>query len=201
MYSYVVTRDFGFAPNPFHGICSLATCKPTIRRNAKVGDWIIGTGSVPKNLGDKLIYAMKVTEVLTFQEYWEDERFICKKPVMNGSLVQMYGDNIYWKDKDDEWHQENSHHSLEDGRLNERNLKKDIPGKNVLLSDHFYYFGSTPIDIPTDLLKDVIKRKQGHRNVTPEIADQLIYFLLENHNLGYHSDPMSFSDFQRYDGK
>ena len=41
LYLYVVDRDFGFAPNPFHGVCTLATCKPKIRKFAKVGDWII----------------------------------------------------------------------------------------------------------------------------------------------------------------
>lgn len=42
LYSYVVARDFGFAPNPFHGYCTLATCKPDIRATASVGDWVIG---------------------------------------------------------------------------------------------------------------------------------------------------------------
>src|SRR5712671_5339411 len=32
LYSYVVARDFGFAPNPFFGVCTLATCKPDIRK-------------------------------------------------------------------------------------------------------------------------------------------------------------------------
>lgn len=202
MYSYVVTRDFGFAPNPFHGVCTLATCKPVIRRNANIGDWVIGTGSVTKNLGNQLIYAIKVTKILTFQEYWNDERFICKKPVMNGSLVQMYGDNIYWKDSDtDEWHQENSHHSHEDGSFNTHNLKRDIPGENVLISDHFYYFGSEPVDIPSELLNEVVKKKQGHKIVSPQNADLLVHFLLENCDIGYNSDPMNFNDFQRYDGK
>ena len=45
IYSYVVARDYGFAPNPFYGCCTLATCKPIIRRMAQVGDWVIGTGS------------------------------------------------------------------------------------------------------------------------------------------------------------
>jgi len=34
VYSYIVAYDSGFAPNPFHGICTLACCKPTIRRTA-----------------------------------------------------------------------------------------------------------------------------------------------------------------------
>lgn len=41
-FSYVVARDYGFAPNPFGGICTLATCKQRIRNNANVNDWIFG---------------------------------------------------------------------------------------------------------------------------------------------------------------
>lgn len=44
LYAYSITRDFGFAPNPFHGICTLATCKPRIRKAANIGDWILGIG-------------------------------------------------------------------------------------------------------------------------------------------------------------
>lgn len=44
LYSYVVAHDFGFAPNPFDGLCTLATCKPDIRKKAAVGDYIVGTG-------------------------------------------------------------------------------------------------------------------------------------------------------------
>ena len=45
LYSYIVARDFGFAPNPFYGFCTLATCKPKIREHASVGDWVVGTGA------------------------------------------------------------------------------------------------------------------------------------------------------------
>ena len=44
LYSYVMIYDTGFAPNPFWGYCTLATCKPGIRRPAEQGDWIIGSG-------------------------------------------------------------------------------------------------------------------------------------------------------------
>ena len=60
LFVYVIARDFGFAPNPFHGVCTLATCKPGIRRSAKVGDWILGVGG--KGLGPsyrKCILLMK----------------------------------------------------------------------------------------------------------------------------------------------
>ena len=72
MYSYVVARDYGFAPNPFHGFCTLATCKPEIRRTAHVGDWIVGTGSKKKGRDAHVVYAMRVTEKMTFNAYWRD---------------------------------------------------------------------------------------------------------------------------------
>jgi hypothetical protein len=61
-FSYVVARDYGFAPNPFLGICTLATCKPDIRKAAGVGDWIFGTGSAKWKLTGHLVFAMNVTE-------------------------------------------------------------------------------------------------------------------------------------------
>ena len=78
LYSYVVRWDTGFAPNPFHGFCTLALCKPQVRNAAEVGDWIIGTGSKGNKLAGVLVYAMRVTEILTFNEYWHDDRFRSK---------------------------------------------------------------------------------------------------------------------------
>jgi len=76
LYSYIVARDFGFAPNPFYGCCTLATCKPRIRKSASIGDWVVGTGAKTKyNLAEHIIYAMKVDEVMDFDSYWKDPRF------------------------------------------------------------------------------------------------------------------------------
>ena len=76
LYSYVVARDFGFAPNPFHGFCTLATCKPEIRRTAHVGDWIVGTGSKPNDLEGRLVYAMRSSEAISFDEFWKTSAFV-----------------------------------------------------------------------------------------------------------------------------
>ena len=94
-FSYVVARDFGFAPNPFYAKCSLATCKPLIREKAEIGDWIAGFGSARYGAKEQLLFAMRVTYKSTFNEYWDSPEYQCKKPVLNGSLKQMYGDNIY----------------------------------------------------------------------------------------------------------
>jgi len=77
LFSYVVDHDYGFAPNPFGGFCTLAKCKyGTKKRNivelAEVGDWIAGTGGVDlrKSAGHgKLIYAMRVDEIISLDEY------------------------------------------------------------------------------------------------------------------------------------
>ena len=72
LHSYVVARDYGFAPNPFFGICTLATCKPGIRGVAQIGDWVVGTGSKKHRREKHIVYAMRVTMAMTFNEYWTD---------------------------------------------------------------------------------------------------------------------------------
>ena len=42
LFSYKLTNDSGFAPNPFFGTLSLACCKPEIRENRTIGDYIAG---------------------------------------------------------------------------------------------------------------------------------------------------------------
>jgi hypothetical protein len=153
LYIYVVDRDFGFAPNPFHGYCTLATCKPLIRRKAKIGDWIMGVGGTRLKATGKCIYLMKVTEILTFNDYWSDVRFQRKKSIRNGSKVMMVGDNIYHQEGDNEyWIQEDSHHSKSDGSPNLKNLKTDTSSANVLMSENFYYFGKNALAIDSESL-------------------------------------------------
>lgn len=149
LYTYAITRDFGFAPNPFHGFCTLATCKPHIRRAALVGDWVLGIGgSNLKPVKRKCIFLMKISEKISFQEYWNNHRFSLKKPSRNGSRVQMLGDNIYHQDENGGWIQQDSHHSNDDGTTNLVNLNRDT-GKcdKVLISNCFFYFGSNAIEV------------------------------------------------------
>ena len=69
LYSYIVRADDGAAPNPYYGMCTLAICKPAIRRTARVGDWILGTGSKAAGLAGHVIYAMRVDEAITLEDY------------------------------------------------------------------------------------------------------------------------------------
>ncbi|MES9980433.1 MAG: hypothetical protein ABW107_16975, partial [Candidatus Thiodiazotropha sp. 6PLUC5] len=152
LYAYAITRDFGFAPNPFHGFCTLATCKPDIRKSAQAGDWIMGIGgSTLRKVKRRCILLMKVSEKVSFQDYWDLKRFSLKKPVRNGSRVQMLGDNIYHKDDNDSWIQEDSHHSHPDGTANPVNLGRDTGRTDqVLVSNYFLYFGDEALPVDLD---------------------------------------------------
>jgi Nucleotide modification associated domain 2 len=72
LLTYIIPVDDGAAPNPFHGVCSLAICKPVIRRTAVVGDWIVGLGSrrAPSgNLEKHVVFAMKVDKIMSLRQY------------------------------------------------------------------------------------------------------------------------------------
>ncbi|EXA85504.1 MULTISPECIES: hypothetical protein [Acinetobacter calcoaceticus/baumannii complex] len=187
IFSYVVDRDIGFAPNPFFDFCTLATCKPDIRKFAEVEDWVIGTSSTTINKPRHIIFAMKVTEKMTFNEYWNDPRFANKKPFLFGSRKYQYGDNIYYQENE-EWFQLPSHHTEEDGTLNLLNLKKDTKSEHVLISDHYYYFGNNCIPIPFEL-EQIIKKRRGHKYVNTELHQQLLN-LLKEYTPGIHGTPL-----------
>ena len=159
VFIYVIDRDFGFAPNPFHGYCTLATCKPRIRGSANVGDWIVGVGGRRLAASGKCIFGMEVTTKLTFNQYWDSPKFRDKIPVRNGSDRMLVGDNIYHQSIG-RWHQANSHHSHADGSVNMVNLQKDTSKDAVLVSSNFYYFGRSALEIPKKILK-----KMGYANV------------------------------------
>ncbi|MFD1000037.1 hypothetical protein ACFQ21_12010 [Ohtaekwangia kribbensis] len=183
IYIYVVDRDIGFAPNPFFSYCTLATCKPKIRNTASIDDWVIGVGGRRLKATGKCIYAMKVSEKITFNEYWNDIRFRTKRPVRNGSKVTIVGDNIYHFDEQtNQWHQAHSHHSLPDGSLNEFNLKRDTLSKNVLISNQFYYFGTEAPTIPAEMLEEIqYINAVGHRVYRFETASKIVAWIQNNY--------------------
>jgi len=206
LYSYAITRDFGFAPNPFHGLCTLATCKPGIRKGAKVGDWIMGIGgSTLSTAKRKCILLMKVSEKTCFQDYWTDERFSLKKPIRNGSRVQMLGDNIYHKDGGGVWVQEDSHHSNPDGTPNLVNLNRDTGSSDqVLISNYFLYFGSQAQTVDLNSIGYVRIRNYKKTSLTDsQEARNLITSLFRDHKRNINlivSDPCQFKDsHQRVD--
>jgi hypothetical protein len=162
---YVVARDFGFAPNPFHGCCTLATCMPRIRAKAQVDDWIVGMGGSRLHATGRCIYAMRATETLSFNDYWASEIYFDKRPVRNGSSVMMVGDNIYHRElTNGPWQQLDSHHSKPDGTPNPLNVAKDTSADRVLISRDFFYFGKRAPAAPDGLLEALgYKNSRAHR--------------------------------------
>lgn len=207
LYTYKITRDFGFAPNPYFGFCTLATCKPKIRHGCKIGDWIAGFGGLNTIAANKLVYLMQVNEKLNFDEYWDDQRFQNKKPCFNKSIKHCYGDNIYHHDENDNWFQENSHHSLVDG-INYLNLEHDTSVNKVVISEKYWYFGREAINLCDDL-SAIIPKNRGHRKFINLEAEKYITLLLNYiNNSGYlnrvNGLPFSWNDkegFHRYEGE
>ena len=118
-----------------------------IRRTASTGDWIIGTSSTQGEQVARLIYAMEVTEHLSFNEYFKDQRFKEKKPFMRGSRKQARGDNIYSK-IENRWDQLDSYHS---GQGQDEHIERDTSTNKVLISDKYVYFGTKSPSIPSYL--------------------------------------------------
>lgn len=179
VYFYVVARDFGFAPNPFHGICTLATCKPIIRRTATVGDWIVGMGGGKLDAVGRCLYAMRVSRTLSFDEYWSAPEFRAKRPARNGTLKTIVGDNIYHRDPlSGVWQQADSHHSQPDGSPDPYNTMHDTNTDRILVSDHFYYFGRCAPSVPHFILDDLgFQNAIGHRVFSEREANSFLLWL------------------------
>jgi hypothetical protein len=164
--TYVITHDYGFAPNPFGGVLSLACCKPQIRRTARIGDWVLGT--LPTSKGANLLsFAAKVGEALDFTTYYE--RYPLKR---SGTGDAHYGDAIYFRGPDGAFRwQKNIFHP-------ETELGHDTSVDRVLVCPTFWYFGDRAVSLPDELYDQFVKRGPGHRNSDSQQAlDALESFL------------------------
>ena len=172
LFTYVLRWDTGFAPNPYFGICTLATCKPGIRKSAEPGDWVAGIGSTQNQLEGRLVYAMRVEEKMSFDEYWTDPRFAEKKPNLKGGREQCCGDNIYHQTPDGEWVQEKSLHRCSDCSPNHYHVDRDTSVPSVLASKSFAYYGADAIKIPDEFRdwegQDYFDSVRGHRRHFPD---------------------------------
>lgn len=169
----MVARDYGFAPNPFFGYCTLATCKPGIRASGRIGDWIAGLSAAGDRPSPGLVYVMQIAEVLAYDAYWRDTRFANKRPDLRGSTKRAFGDNIYHRPAANAaWRQADSHHSLEDGSPNPRNVNNDTKSQNVLVATRYAYWGRSSPDVPThfrDFEGHDLVVGRGHKNSFPPV--------------------------------
>lgn len=192
-----MARDFGFAPNPFFGACTLATCKPVIRRTADIGDWIVGTSSCARGQQCRLVFVMRVSEAVSFDQYWNDPRFVQKRPSLEGNKMRAYGDNIYHHDPATSvWLQEPSHHSYEDGSPNPHNIANDTKTDRILISANYVYWGGSGPVIP-DQFRDWdgfdIWAGRGQKNHFPqEMVEAFLEWVNSLEKNGYVARPLKW---------
>lgn len=189
LYSYVVSTDSGFAPNPFFGVCTLACCKPAIRRaiggrllrqsgradiiELRRSDagyirgqniWVLGLAGA--GLRDRphrsVVFVMQVADVLDFESYYRE--YPQKRPVRTPPATSAdpvwHGDAIYTGNDPATACQLTSAHSNGDSE-DEANKGQDLGGRYVLVSDHFVYFGP---DAPYRPIEEKLHHGRGHRS-------------------------------------
>jgi len=97
---------------------------------------------------------MRVGTVLPYDDYWE--RHPSKRPSAQ-TPVKKRGDNIWHRDESGNWR------CVPGALHDERNRKRDLRGRNALISSEFYYFGRDAIEIP-DEFRHLIATARGHKN-------------------------------------
>jgi hypothetical protein len=188
LYSYIVVHDTGFSPNPFFEYCTLACCKPEIRSHAKVGDWVVGL--TPKAQGNKIVYFMQVDEIVDYKHYWKDRRFRQKRPHQGKDVRLKCGDNIYEPTPDGGFRQLSPSMHSDGPNENTANKEHDLSGVNVLISENFAYFGSKPMDLPSELKYLIAGR--GHRCHFSEAEKSRFIEFVRNTVPGLHAPPRNW---------
>jgi hypothetical protein len=182
--SYIVPHDKGLAPNPFWGFCTLALCTPNhIGIKAESGDWFVGFSPIARQ--NKLIYAMEVSEVLNFDQYYHDQRFQKKRPNIKGNWRERCGDNIYFKNGDSVWEQHPTiyHHG-------EKKKQQDLQHPYVFIGENFYYFGENAIKLPIRFRELIIERQGVKCNHDRDVVVEFLTWLEDKFEAGIHGLPI-----------
>ncbi len=198
---YRMTHDSGFAPNPFHGFCTLAACTPNhMRANLGAGDVIVGVESdvligkrrgklgATSTLDRCIVYYMLIDERLTLDQYFTDPRFANKKILPGNPSTATYeqrcGDNVYYHDEEGQWRWLPGHeHDDDKGTEITETISKDIEGNRVFIGKTFYYFGDAAVPLPEYLIQHV-PRKQGMQYYEGPLRDLDEYISTQAARLG-----------------
>jgi hypothetical protein len=184
--SHVIKHDTGLAPNPFHGHRTSALCTPShVNARLEVGDWLVGNS--PRKDGNRLVYAMCISEVLSMNRYFHDAGFENKKPKPDGTAIERCGDKMYFQCGANQWKRLPSPFHNGPGDFT-KDLGVSPAGHPVFVSNQFYYFGSERVAVPIEL-EPVIRDRQGIRYVRDRSAEDFVDWLSTNFDLGILGKP------------
>ncbi len=148
-------------------------------------------GTSPSSQGSRLVYAMRVSETLSFDRYFADPRFEKKKPNVRGSWRERVGDNRYYRNLQGEWVQHRTLH-----HLGPDYFKRDLKHPVVFIAEHFYYFGNKAPAIPVEF-QDLIWNRQGCKtDHAPGLVKEFLNWLKVNFSPGVLGDPKDNNEFQ-----
>lgn len=180
--AYAMTVDVGFAPNPFWRWCTLAACTPNYMRcNLVRGDWILGTNNAGRD--NLLIYAMRVDEQLTLDDYYHDSRFARKRPG-GGTWRQRCGDNIYYRNERGRCVQDPNAVYHTDAKTR----AKDLRGDRVFVGTHYFYLGEAAVAVPRRF-DSLVRRGRGVQYHEGAVVDAFIEWIEEEYTPGIHGLP------------
>ena len=157
LYRYVIVTDGGDAPCTKDDLLTLATCKPVIRRLARVGDWVAAFRGQAKRNGEHagaLVWAGRIGETVGWDDYVKrfpsrfDARYSTSPfPDAQGQPCE----NSTWFRKRGGYHT--------DAAQQERDF-----GHPILVFDmnKTWYFGEDPKQLSGELC-ELVARNQGHR--------------------------------------
>lgn len=188
LFSYKMAVDTGFAPNPFFGVLTLATCKPKIRLCKQVNDWIAGFTSKAlcghKVGKERLIYLMQITDKIKISEYFNHPHYKLKIPDhSNEETVYRAGDNIYYKTDGANFEQ------IKNWNHDEGNKDADTSGIYVLISNKFYYFGGKPLQVPDCVRPKIPKGQSAHGALSDNQTASAFIEWVKQKGEGVHNAP------------
>jgi hypothetical protein len=168
IYVYKCVVDDGTAPCTDGSLLSMTVCKPKVRTSAKVGDIVIAFGTNAQPAPNRLVYAAKITEVVTGGRYFDEAKYQTRKDCIykrtpQGTLKLIPGASAH----------NTGTHAKDIGSA------PTYPNAIALISTDFRYFGGAGTDEWKEhaphLKKMVENLGQGHRvNHTREVRDDLL---------------------------
>lgn len=180
--AYAMTVDAGFTPNPFWRVCTLAACTPNHQRcNLEAGDWILGNGTA--DCGGPLIYAMRVDERLTLDDYYHDPRLARKRPG-HRTWRQRCGDNIYYRG-------ERGRHAQDPNAVchtDPEPRSQDVHGDRVFVGTHYFYFGEAAVAVPPRF-DALVRRGRGVQYHGGPVVINFVSWLEREYTPGVHGLP------------